>query len=908
MLQKYLENNTCYKKYSYLCHLNAKLIMHLMLSKNNNIMKIKGIVFFLMVLVTMGCFAQKDSYTKKADEAFNNQQYMKAVSLYDKAYSKVKANRQEKNRILFQKTECYRLLDDKERAIKGYSRLVKAKYYQVQPKIYLHLADMQRYLADWDNAEYNYKEYLKLNPDDSLAKVRLESIDYAKKMMANPQKYEIKNEKNLNTEWNDWKPTWDNDKECKDISFSSSRSNDQSKDKDAWTGEYFSNIYTASKLKNGEFGEALELTVQGINTQANEGELVKITNGKTTHYYFSRCNVKKNLQLNCAIYASPIEPAKTKGQKKETAKKGKNAKSSSKEKQATEDFVMLDLGDTAYNYFHPAVSSDELTIYFSSNRPGGQGDYDIWQATRSNVNEPFTNVTNLGNRINTSGKEEFPCLEDDNTLYFSSDGLKGLGGYDIFYSKKENEQWSEPVNVGYPLNSTADEIGMIFNYNEDKSPAAAQSGYFSSNRDGGLGGYDIYSFYRAALLYTISGEVRDDKSMQVISGAKVRLVGDDNTSLETRTDREGKYTFDNKQVKYNVNYTLKVSQIDYMNTQGQETTVGLTTSKDFVHNFRLTPVSKEPVVLPEIRYDLSKWDLKEQYQDSLSDLLVTLVNNPTFVIELASHTDSRPYPQLTNDTLSQRRAESVVDFLVARGIEPDRLIAKGYGDRVPRTLKHEAIVNYGNKVYKFPKGITLTDEYINSLKTKDQKEAAHQLNRRTEFRILRTDYVPQSVKDSLEDAALNSTVVDIVSGNKPQPTVNVPIVYTDNHIPLTMIDGDKAQLYIVLNGAAVAAIYDERYNDAAVLDYDQAMRFLITGRINKDDFKDKERAFNKKGEILDNAVLVFKNAAIGKYTAEKFEVIVKKGMQYPMIVNKNGLKDFGEFQYSSSTAEIIFDN
>lgn len=217
--------------------------------------------------------------------------------------------------------------------------------------------------------------------------------------------------------------------------------------------------------------------------------------------------------------------------------------------------------------------------------------------------------------------------------------------------------------MGYPINTPFDEIGLIFNYNEDESVAAEESGYFSSNRDGGTGGYDIYSFYRAPMFFTLSGEVRNDKSMQAVPGARVRLIGDDHSQIETRTNNEGKYEFNKEQVKYNVNYKLQVSQIDYMNTEGTETTVGLTTSKDLVHNFRLMPIPKEPVVLPEIRYDLAKWDLQDQYQDSLSDLLVILVNNPTYVIELGSHTDSRPYVTLTNDTLSQRRAESVVEFL-----------------------------------------------------------------------------------------------------------------------------------------------------------------------------------------------------------------------------------------------------
>ncbi|MBQ9255156.1 MAG: OmpA family protein [Bacteroidales bacterium] len=877
-------------------------------------MNIKRFVLLLsIVTLSVSAFAQKQSLTEKADEAFNSKQYLIAVDLYDKAYSKVKANRQERDRILFQKAECYRFLDDKERAIKTYQRLVKAKYYQTQPKIYLYMADFQRFLSDWDNAEYNYKEYLKLVPDDALAKRRLESIPLAKKMMANPTKHEIKEEKNLNTEWNDWKPSWDNYNESQSITFTSSRNNSESKDKDAWTGEYFSNIYQASKVKNGTFGEASEFSVGGVNTESNEGELIKITNGKTTHYYFSRCNVKKNHQINCAIYSSPIEPVKKRGAKStdkkdkdSSKKKGKDSKDSKDNEE--EQWVMLDLGDTAYNYFHPAVSSDELTIYFSSNRPGGEGDYDIWKATRGSVNEPFGNVTNLGKQINTEGKEEFPVLRDDNRLYYSSDGLKGVGGYDIFVTKFENGEWSEPQNMGYPINTPYDEIGLIYNYNPDESIAAEESGYFSSNREGGTGGYDIYSFYRAPMFFSLSGEVRDDKSMQVIPGAKVKLIGDDNSQLETRTNNEGIYSFNKEQIKYNVNYKIQVSQIDYMNAEGKESTVGLTTSKDLVHDFRLNPIPKEPVVLPEIRYDLAKWDLKDQYQDSLSDLLVILVNNPTYVIELGSHTDSRPFVRVTNDTLSQRRAESVVDFLQARGIEPDRMVAKGYGDRVPRTLMRETYSEFGGKVYKFPKGVTLTDDYINSLKTKGEREAAHQLNRRTEFKILRTDYVPQHVKDSLADAALKGQIVDMVSGNRPEAVTDIPIIYTDNHVKLTMIDGNKAQLYIILNGAAVPALYEERYKDAAVLDWDQATKFLLTGRITKDDFKDKENAFDKKGQILDNAVLVFKNAAIGNYKADKFEVIVKKGMSYTMMVNKNGLKDFGQFVYSPETGEIIFDN
>ena len=870
-------------------------------------MKLKGLIFLLLVAVGSSVFAQKRSLTELADEAFEAKQYVTAIDLYKKAYTKVKANRQEKNRIMFRQAECYRLMDDKKQAIKTYQRLVKAKYYTEQPKIFLYMADFQKFNSEWDAAEYNYKEYLKLVPDDALAKRRLESIALAKKWIENPTRHQIKEEKNVNTEWNEWAPRLLGQDEKTTLTFTSSRPGEEKSDRDVWTGEYFSNIYTTTKADNRELSEPSIISIDQINTEANEGELVMVSGAKTQRVYFSRCNIKKNKQLSCAIYMTKPEENK-KGKKNANKTEDKqNDKKSGKNDEPSDMFVMIDLGDTAYNYFHPAISSDELTLIFSSDRPGGEGDYDLWVATRSSVEEPFGNITNLGKQINTEGKEEFPTLRSDTRLYYSSDGLPGLGGFDLFYTELKDGEWSEPQNLMYPINSPYDEVGIVFNPVEEETIAAEESGYFSSNREGGTGGDDIYSFYRAPLLFSLSGRVRDDKSMQSIKGAKVKLIGDDNTSLETRTNARGEYNFTTEQIRYNVNYKIQVSQVDYFNTEGKENTVGLTTSKDLVHDFRLTPIPKEPVVLPEIRYDLAKWELKDQYQDSLSDLLVILVNNPTYVIELASHTDSRPFLRVTNDTLSQRRAESVVDFLVARGIERERLVPKGYGDRIPRTLRSDCSVEMDGKVYNFPKGITITDEYISHLRTKNEKEAAHQLNRRTEFRILRTDYVPQAVRDSLADAALKAPIVDMVKGKVPPPDTQIPIVYSDNHIKITMIDGNKAQIYLILNGRAVPCIYDERYRDAAVLDWDVAMDFLLTGRITKDDFKDKDKAFDEDGNILDNSVLVFKDAYIGKYFADKYEVVVRKGMKYDMIVNKNGLKDFGTFTFSRARGEIIFE-
>ncbi|MDR1847182.1 MAG: OmpA family protein [Bacteroidales bacterium] len=880
-------------------------------------MNVKNVFVFLIAgLVAFNVSAQKRSLTEQADDAFVSQQYTKAVELYKKAYSKVKANRQEKDRILWQTAECYRLMDDKEQGIKTYKRLVTAGYYSVQPKVFLHLADMQRFEADWDNAETNYREYLKLVPNDGLAQRRLQSIALAKDWVNHPTMHQIRNEKSINTEWNDWGPHFANNEDKNTITFTSSREGEENSEKDAWTGQYFSNIYTATKMKDGTLGNVVIYGVNDVNTAVNEGELVCITNGKTQNIYFSRCNVKDKTHQTCAIYMTPIVQ-NTKGKGKKTQSKSTQNKSNATKdntktdtiKSTTTDdnsaFMKVDLGDTAYNYLHPAVSSDELTLYFSSDRPGGEGDYDLWKATRKSLDEPFGNVINLGKQINTEGKEQFPILRTDTRMYFSSDGLAGLGGFDIFYSDLVNGEWSEPVNLKYPINSPSDEISIIFNESISANSASEESGYFSSNRAGGVGGDDIYSFYRSPLLFTLKGKVHDEKSMQPIEAAKVKLIGDDKSSIETRTNRKGEYEFNVEQVKYNVNYRIQVSQIDYFNNEGNESTVGLTTSKDLVHDFKLTPIPKEPVVLPEIRYDLARWELKDQYQDSLSDLLIILVNNPNYVIELASHTDSRPFPNVTNDTLSQRRAESVVDFLHKRGVDYERLVAKGYGERVPRTLKNAVTIEYNKKNFTFPKGITLTDDYINSLRTKDEREAAHQLNRRTEFRVLRSDYISREVRDSLADAALNGQVVNMVE--KQDPTIDIPIIYTDNRIKLTMINGKLSQLYIILNGKAIPAIYDERYKDVAVMDWDVAMDLLLKGRINKNDFRDKDKAFDAEGNILDNSVLTFQSAYIGKYWTDKFEVLVRKGMPQQMIINRNGLKDFGNFTFNKQTGEIIFD-
>lgn len=843
--------------------------------------------FFVLLLIITGMtgFAQKRSLTNIADEAFEAKQYVLAAEKYKDAYSKVDANRAEKNRILFRLSECYRFMNHPKKAVDVYDRLIKARYYKTEPQIFFYKGEFERFLGDFEEAEYSYKEYLKLVPNDEMTLSRLSAMKKAEEWMANPTKHVITNMKSLNTEYDEWMPKFTDPSNPSKMIFTSSREGVTTETKDVWTGEYFSDLFYSEQDRKGYWSEPMLYDTEGnINTPFHEGEAD--VDVKETSIYFSRCMVQKSHDLSCAIYTS--------------SKKGRGWS-------APERII---LGDTVFNYLHPTLSEDKLTMYFSSDRPGGHGDYDIWKATRSSKKETkWTEITNLGKIVNSKGKEQFPILRNDTTLYFSSNGHEGLGGYDIFFTSYQNGKWSVPENLGYPLNTQYDEIGIVFYPNSSNSPAEAEQGFLSSNRKHGKGGDDIYSFYRAPLIYSIKGKVRDDLSMQLVEGAKVKLIGSDESVVETRTDRKGRYEFDSSQVKHNVNYTLTVSQVDYLNTSGKETTVGLTNSKDFVHDFRLKPMTKDPVVLPEIRYDLSQWDLKPQYEDSLTDLLLVLMNNPSFVVELRSHTDSRPFPRITNDTLSQHRAESVVNYLVARGIDRERLVPKGYAAREPRTLDRATSVTIDKKTYSFPKGVTLTDEYIANLKSVGEREAAHQLNRRTEFRIIRTDYLSNQQKDSIKALETNKEVINIVAEIEP-PTVleTIPIVYDDNNVKVTMIHGKKAQINIVFNGAAVPVIYDERYPDAAVISWDLAMEFLRSGRINKNDFMMKEKAFEDNGDIIDNSVLFFRTATIGPRSwTDKYQVIVQKGLSYDMIINKNGLKDFGDFTFDKAKGEIRFE-
>ncbi len=680
-------------------------------------MKISRILlttFIIAGLLFTKSYAQKN-WSLDADNAFKYYQYYEAVAMYKKAYSKLKKNKAEKARMVFQIAECYRLTNDTKSAETWYKKAVALKYPDQLATLYY--ADMLKVNEKYDEAIIQYNAYKDINTSDTRGAKGAESCTLAQQWKDNPTRYEVENMKQFNTKDMDYASTY-YDKKYKSLVFVSSREGSIGKDYDAWTGQSFSDIYLTALDKKGTWSTPVSVG-ENINTIYNEG--AACFNEKYNEMYFTRCGVEKKKQLGCQIYLS-------------------------KKKTGWDIPELLPLGPDSFSYGHPSLSNDELTLYFSSDMEGGYGGKDIWMVKRTKKTKSWDKAINLGPNINTEGDEMYPYIRDDGSLYFASNGLLGMGGLDIFRVEKVGDSWGKPVNMKYPINSAGDDFAIIFEGKTEK-------GYLSSNRKGGKGSDDIFSFYQPPLVFTLQGKICDDSTKAMIKGAVITLIGSDGTINSDSSDVTGLYKFDKTKFLANTSYEIKVEAQGYFGAKGKESTVGLERSKDFIHDFCLVPIPKKPIVLPDILYPFDQWLLLPQYQDSLNDLIQTMQDNPKIVIELGSHTDSRGALEY-NDSLSYKRAKSVVDYIISKGVAADRLVPYGYGKRVPRNLTTDKYVSSYVKgaqvvkldtTIKFAKGTILTDDYIDQFKDNEKKfEAAHQLNRRTEFRVLRDNYVPRS--------------------------------------------------------------------------------------------------------------------------------------------------------------------
>ena len=806
----------------------------------------------LFIFMSGDLYAQRRNPAKNADLAFGRKQYTEAADRYKKAYRKVRRNKEERNRISFQMGECYRLIGLTKRAEPYYKRLLKTDYPYAHPEVYLNLAETYKMNQKYKEAIEMYSLYAEKVPDDPRGPLGVETTALIEEWLENPSKYELTLLKKINsTKDSDYGATWTSSN-FNEIIFASTRDAATGKEKDGITGQEFADFFTSKQDRKGEWSTpVLADENEMINTTASEG--APFMNSKYTKMYFTRCLSDAHKKNGCQIMVA-----------------GKSGGSFSEARP-----VEIAGVDTLDIVGHPTLTSDELVIYFAAERKGGFGGNDIWMAMRESTSEAFKRPFNLGERINTAGNEVFPFLRYDTVLYFASDGHGGMGGLDIFVSSMDTAgEWGTPRNLKHPINSTGDDFAIVFHPTEER-------GFISSSRGNTRGLDNIYYFEEPPILFTFSGTVKDAKTKQLVSNAAVRLIGTDGSNMMTRTNDKGYFNFSDSQINKNTTYDITIDKDNYFTLTAQETTIGLEFSKDFEKEYDIEPIPQEPIMLPDILYDLGKWDLKPQFEDSLQGLIETLEVNPTITIELASHTDSRDTDE-HNDILSQKRAQSVVDYLIIRGIDPHRLTAKGYGERVPRTIQNDITT----KGYTFKAGTRLTEDFINSLPNTEVKEAAHQMNRRTEFRILSKDYVPRT---------------NISEGG----TVNIAINPQEEQSEMFNITkAGYFTFFANVDGYSEPFTYSQ--NADFCVSESRALELLKNGRISADDFKGDVDKILTTGGIANDAIFVIKEVRIAGRSLYNVECKVVKRMVEQWVIGQKNMKQLGNFEFDTKDKKLKF--
>ncbi|MBN2667912.1 MAG: OmpA family protein [Bacteroidales bacterium] len=656
----------------------------------------KKTLLLLTLMLTVSLAYSQGKEELKAMEALELNEYASAIDLFKDAFVKTKDPVRIAN-ISFYTGIAYMRKNEPKQAEKWFEKAIKVKY--PDPIAVLYMADMQKKNGDFEEAIKTYAAYGKLVPNDEKAKIGIESCEMAARWIEKPTRYVVENMPLFNSKDMDFSPTWGK-KDYRIVLFSSTRSGSKGDETHAVTGFGFTDIYTVTQDRKGKWSEPAPMPGETVNTDNDEG--ASTVTEKGTMMYFTRCEVEKNRSLGCKIYEAP--------------RRGISFEAG--------EAITFPGSDTA-SYGHPSIDSKEMTLYFAADLPGGYGGKDIWMMTRSKKTSPFGEPINLGPEINTPGNEVYPVIRSNGELYFSSDYHAGMGGLDIFKAVLDKASGKYTVsNMKYPINSPADDFGIIFKGNSEQ-------GFFTSSRPGGKGAEDIYQFNLPPLQFTIKGVVKDEKTEIPLVGAKVELRGSDGTAEETITAADGSYEF---KLKPNVDYQLLSKMEKYLNGKGGESTKGIEEDKDFVVDISMKPIWK-PIKIPNILYEYTKADLLPESMASLDNLVEILNDNPNIIIELGSHTDFRGSDQ-ANRELAQKRAQSVVDYLITKGIAKERLVAKGYGEAEPASVSKEDADRY-----EFLKeGDVLTEQFIKTLATVEEQEVAHQMNRRTELKVLKTDY------------------------------------------------------------------------------------------------------------------------------------------------------------------------
>lgn len=656
--------------------------------------KILASLSMCLLLSTMAV-AQGGRLADEANDAYRKGFYFNAIELYKKAYT-VEKKAATKAELIFMVAESYRMLGDVQQAQVWYEKANKAQY--TDPVVYFWIGEMQKQQGKYAEAIASYNKYKEKKSNDPRADAGIAACQMAQQWKDSPTRYTVDPEVLLNTPQWDFTPAFA-DKKNETVVFTSSRPASTGAAADDITGDAFTDLFTSTRDRLGKWSEPVKLPLE-VNSEGNEG--APIFNSKRTIMYFTRCPAEKKKIQGCDIWMSK--------------KVGNNFSAA----------VMLKLKPEAgkedsLNIGHPALGPDDEYLVFASNVPfpGHKGGRDLYKVALNKDGMPVGAPANLGEEVNTPKDELFPFVRFDGNLYFASNGRPGMGGLDMFMAENNaSGMWTAVDNLKSPLNSASDDFGIAFDGENDR-------GFFTSNRAGGKGQDDIWRFYMPDLVFALQGNVYDKLTGQPIQGAKVSVVGTNGSNFSALTDENGGFAFvengKDRYIKENTSYSILAEKEGYLVVKDQITTVGLAESTTFVKEYFLEPI-KGPIALPQILYDVDQFFLRPEAKDSLETLYNTLIDNPNIVIELRSHTDARPTRKYKggNKELSQLRAQSCVNYLIEKGIDPARMVPVGMGPDEP----------------------IIAMDVIKKMATREEQEAAHQKNRRTDFKVLRTDFVP----------------------------------------------------------------------------------------------------------------------------------------------------------------------
>lgn len=651
---------------------------------------------------------------KRADKRFAIGEYYEAANLYKQCYGRIspKKDKPLKAHVAFNQGECLRILNQK-RALQCYKNAIRYRY--PDSIVYLRYAQVAHYQGQYGEADKNYQLYLQSKPDDYVAQAGHYACAQISDWKKEPTRYKIKPAKEFNAKRSsNFAPAFIG-LSADAIMFTSNRQQNSSSKKmtrtSSVTGAQRFQLWTARKDAAGKW---IDIDMpDGLYGEENDAENDS-TGGKAAGTAeIGVCCFSQDGKTMYFTYMKPIN-GQDLGAKIYTTSRAAG--------EWAEPHEVKLFQDSSITVGHPALSPQADTLYFVSDAPGGFGGKDIWFAEYAEGK--WVTPQNMGPLINTAGDEMFPTIHPDGTLYFASNGHPGYGGLDLFKAVRDTLGDYHLFNMGTPFNSNFDDFGITF---EGKS----QDGYFSTNRGStSAKTYDmIYAFTLPEMVFAVEGIVQDHAG-EPITDASLRLVGDDGTNTKVQAHRDGTYRIKlNKDARYVMLGTAR----GYLNQKQELNTHNLKDSKTYKQDFSLAPISK-PITMDNIFYEFGKWELSPDSEQGLKSLLKLLQDNPHITIELSAHTDMVGNDR-DNQLLSEKRAQSVVNYLIKNGIEADRLTPVGYGETKPVRIDKALHTRHPF----LPIGQDLDETFIGTLPP-NQQEICNQINRRTEFKVLKTTY------------------------------------------------------------------------------------------------------------------------------------------------------------------------